>query len=250
MPNPPVGDHTSLLQRLIIRRKTSGAMELTDLLASEFCLGNTEQALFVRSPDGLSLYQFGRIKDTTSTDFDTVWSGLFTKNYIDNSIDNIVFPEPEVPTKTILFTAGGIVPLTTGGCSEPAVMDNTGTPIISADFTSGQSGFWNISIPGDYTGNISKISILYTGSDSTCEWEVKAKVLADSNDVVTDGSWSNTYTLVDDPPTANKLQKIELSDTMPIFGSSSNAGNFASILITLALGTGTYNLLQVKFEYQ
>lgn len=246
---PTGGDHTSFLERWLIRRKVSSTMLGSDLIAGEFCYGNSEKSLFIKSPDNNYLYQFGRINDVTSGDLNSNWSSLYTKNYIDDAIDSLVIPEQQVILKTILLTSGGIAPTYLNGCGESYISDNTGTPLLLADFATGESGFWNISIPGDYTGNISKISILYTGSSSACEWVIDAKVLQDSNDITTGGSWSSEFSLSDTPDSENKLQKIELSSTINLFGSSSNVGNFASIRIRLNSGTGVYNLLQVKLEY-
>ena len=166
---PIGGDHTSFLQRWLIRRKTSSSVVGSDLIAGEVCYGDSEKSIFIKSPDNNYLYQFGRINDITSGDLNSNWSSLYTKNYIDNLIDSLVIPEQPVILKTILLTAGGIAPAYTNGCTEAYISDNTGTPVLISDFTSGQTGFWNISIPGDYSGNISKISILYTGSSSACE---------------------------------------------------------------------------------
>lgn len=246
---PTGGNHTSFLERWLIKRKTSSTVTGSDLIAGEICYGDSEKSIFIKSPDNNYLYQFGRINDITSGELNSNWSSLYTKNYVDNLVDSIVIPEQQVILKTILLTAGGIAPTYSGGCGESYISDNTGTPVLLSDFTSGQSGFWNISIPGDYSGNISKISILYTGSSSACQWVIDAKVLSDAQNIITGGTWSTTYSLSDTPDSANKLQKVELSSTINLFGSSSNVGNFASIRIKLNSGTGTYNLLQVKLEY-
>lgn len=235
----PVGDHTSYLDKCIIRTKLSGPMDGSLLQNKEFCYGDTEISLFVKAPTGNEVYQFGRINDVTSGDINSVWSSLFTKNYI-QSLQT---------SKTILLTAAGIAPTVTSGCTEPYVSENNSIPKVFADFDQGEYGFWNISIPGDYTGNISKISVLYSGPPQACQWSVSARVLSDNADLDTGGAWSTIYNLSDTPVASNRMELVELESDIDLFGSASNANNFACIRINLSTGTGTYKLLQVKLEY-
>lgn len=235
-------DHTSQIDNFLIKRKTSGPMDGSLLLNGEFVFGQTEKSIFIKDSSSDDLYQFGRINDTLSVDTDFNWSSEYTKNYIDNATSK---------TKTILLTAGGINPLNTNGCSLPYVDTDDTVPKVFADFSSGDYGFWNISIPTDYSGSISKVSLIYT-SDTTgaCSWVVNARILSDGDNIVSGGSWSSDYTLNDTVTTANRLEIIDGTGNITgILGSASNANKFASIRVNLATGTGTFKLLQMKFEY-
>jgi hypothetical protein len=232
-------DSTTSIQEFLIKTKLTGAMSGSLLQNREFVFGDTEKSLFVKAAVGTDIYQFGRISDSLVTSSNVVWSSDYTKNYIDSLIT----------AKSILLTAGGIFPDSAAGCTEPYSDTTSSVPKVLADFTVNQKGFWNIALPGDYSGNISKITVLFTGPASACTWGIKAKVLADNIDIDSGGTWSTEYTLTTTPANANRLEKVESSGTIDLFGSSSNQGNFAAIEVKLNSGSGTFKLLQVKLEY-
>lgn len=291
-------DSTTNIQEFFIKTKLSGAMSTSLLKNREFVFGDTEKSLFVKAASGSTLYQFGRISDTTSVSSNDVWSNYFTKNYIDNivqvsildditghldsvwsstftknyidSFDHISivddisghldsvwsssftidYIDSIMPVRSILLTAGGLFPDSSSGCSSPYITNTPDIPKVMVDFSgSGEKGFWNIAIPGDYSGNVDKITILYSGPASACTWTVRAKVLSDNDTIDTGGTWSTGYTLSDTPANADRLEKVETSGTINLFGSVSNKGNFTVIEIELTSGTGTFKLLQVKLEY-
>lgn len=261
-------DSTTNIQEFCIKTKLTGPMSGSLLQNREFVFGDTEKSLFVKAPSGTDVYQFGRINDSLTVSSNTVWSSFYTKDYIDNLniiaiVDDVTghldsvwsssftidYIDSILPVRSILLTAGGLFPDTSSGCSDPYVDTTPTVPKVVVDFTVNEKGFWNIALPGDYAGNISKITILYSGPASACTWSIRAKVLSDNDDIDTGGTWSTEYTLLDTPANANRLEKIESSGTIDIFGSSANKGNFTVIEVKLNSGTGTFKLLQVKLEY-
>lgn len=233
-------DHTSQIDRFLVRRKVSGPMDSSSLLNGEFAFGNIENCLYVKDATSDTIYQFGKINDSLTVDVNSTWSNLYTKNYIDAAISK---------PKTILLTAGGINPTPTSGCTEPYVDTDNTIPKVFVDFTSNTYGFWNISIPTDYTGSLSKVSLTYSGPASACTWEVQARVLTDNVAIASGGSWSTAQSISDTPANADRLEIADSTGNITILGSATNANKFACIRLKLASGTGTFKLLQLKLEY-
>lgn len=231
---------TTYIDNFLIRRKISGAVDTTDLLSSELILGNTEKSLFVKAPTGSELYQFGRIYDSTNVSVNNTWSSEYIVNYINANV---------IHAKTILLTAGAMAPTPTNGCESPYVDTDPNIPKIGANFTVGKYGFWNLSIPGDYTGSLNKITVIYSGPPNACQWSVSARVIQDEDNLTSGGTWSTVYNLADTPSSSSTFEITTLEIPINLFGASTNVNNFASVRIGLTSGTGTYRLYQVKIEY-
>lgn len=233
-------DHTSQIDRFLVRRKVSGPMDSSSLLNGEFAFGNTEKCLYVKDATSSTVYQFGKIIDSLTVNANSVWSSTYTKDYIDSAVSK---------PKTILLTAGGLNPTQTSGCSVPYVASDDTIPKVFVDFTSGTYGFWNISIPTDYTGSLSKISIIYSGPAVECSWVVQARILTDNDAINSGGSWSSAQTITDTPANADRLEIADNTGNITMLGSAANANKFVCIRLNLSAGTGTYKLLQLKLEY-
>jgi hypothetical protein len=237
-----MADTTSNIDHLLIRRKTTGPVVFTDLLNGEFVFGNTEKSLFVKAPTGDDLYQYGRIEDTSAGSSESTWSSTQIINYI---TDNVAH------NKTILLTGGGIAPTPTNGCEEPFVDVGDDVPKIGANFDLNEYGFWNLSIPGDYKGSISKVTIIYSGPPDPMQWSIDARVLIDEDELTTGGSWSTRYNIADTPFSSSSLEIATLETPMDLFGASSNVNNFVTVRLLLSSVTGgaAYRVYQVKLEY-
>lgn len=180
------------------------------------------------------------INDSTYTT-SSLWSSEKTYNEIINITSSKI--------KQILFTAGGITPYATSGCGYPSDSESVDVPKVGSTFSSGQKGYFNIVIPGDYSSHISKITIVYSGPTSQAVWGIRARPIGDNESLTTGGSWSSQQTITDTPGSMSNFQVATITGTYTLFGNSSNINKFCPIEVHLVSGTGTYTFYQLKFEY-
>ena len=180
------------------------------------------------------------INDSTYTS-SSLWSSEHTYDQIISITSSKI--------KQILFTAGGITPYATSGCGYPSDSASVDVPKLGSTFTSGQKGYFNIIIPGDYSSHILKITIVYSGPTSQAVWGIRARPVGDNESLTTGGSWSTQQTITDTPGASTAFQVATITGTYDLFGASSNINKFCPVELHLVSGTGTYTFYQLKFEY-
>ena len=124
-------------------------------------------------------------------------------------------------------------------------------PKIGATFGLNDYGFWNLSIPGDYKGSISKATIIYSGPPDPMQWSIDARVLQDEDNLTSGGAWSTIYNIQDTPFSSSSLEIATLETPMDLFGSIANVNNFVTVRLKLSFVTNaaSYRVYQVKLEY-
>lgn len=180
------------------------------------------------------------INDSTYTST-SLWSSENTRDQIISILSS--------KSKQMLFTAGGLTPYSTSGCGYPSDSGSLDVPKLGSTFTSGQKGYFNIVVPGDYSSHISKITIVYSGPTNQIVWGIKARPIADNESLTTGGSWSSQQTITDTPGSASNFQIATITGTYNILGSSTNSNKFCPIELEMVSGTGTFTFYQLKFEY-
>lgn len=142
------------------------------------------------------------------------------------------------------FTAAGIKPTTTGGCSAPALdaNDNWG-----AAFTAGQYGFFEVpALPSTFDGTIDKLILVSEGSGTVN--------YAFATVIVGHGDAANTaYTVFGSPTnlsvaqTASQFTVVtDTSNFTNLLGASTNAGKHLKLRVTCS-GASTFRGLYLEY---
>lgn len=215
----------------------------------------------------------------------TIWSRWFTKNYIDTSINNLellqiddstssnettwsssnieyyvesVLPTIPIQYRQISLNASSITPspFNNAGCDFPTIVQSSNETYIwnAVEFNTNEVGFWNLSVPHDYTGNISDIIIIYESDESEeVTWRFDVFIGLPNSDPLTgaENIYDATFTNTSEAGSSRKLNINTINQDIPFFGSN-NVNSMCSIKLTLTAGATTkpVKLYQIKLIYK